>query len=67
MAAAPPADLPNSIEELRALVLLQQDQLADQAATYEQALTTQKQEISRQTREITKQTQTVFEYREEVS
>jgi len=27
MAAAPPADLPNSIEELRALVLLQQGQL----------------------------------------
>ena len=67
MVTATPVDLPDSIEELRALALRQQDQLADQVATYEQMLTTQKQELTRQKQEITKQAQTVVEYREEVS
>jgi transposase len=67
MTTATPAELPDSIEELRALALLQQDQLADQAATYEQMLATQQQMLTKQEQEITKQEQTVFEYREEVS
>ena len=55
MVAAPPADPPDSIEELGALVLLQKGQLCDWAATYEQKLAMQKQE------------EAVSEYSEEVS
>jgi transposase len=67
MATTTPAGLPDSIEELRALALLQQDQLADQAATYEQMLETQKQMLETQKQELTTQAQTVSEYSEEVS
>jgi len=46
MGTTAPAELPDSVEELRALVLLQQEQNADQARAYESTVSAYSEEIA---------------------
>jgi uncharacterized coiled-coil protein SlyX len=76
-----PADLPGSIEDLRALIFLQAEEheeekqqlelkVAEQEqsiAKQEQSIAEQEQSIAKQEQEIAKQEQTVSEYSEEIS
>jgi len=71
---ATPADLPDSIEDLRALLFLQAEeheeekqQLKLKVVEQEQAIAKREQEIAEQEQEIAKQEQTVSEYSEEIS
>ncbi len=56
MVTTTPADLPDSVEELRALVLVQQDQIAERDV-----------QLSEHSEEISKHEQTVSEYSTEIS
>jgi transposase len=63
----PPADLPDSIEDLRALVLLQAEKHDEEKQQCERKVSEQEQAIAKQEQEIVKQEQTVSAYSEEIS
>ena len=62
-----PADLPDSVEDLRALVLLQTEKHEEEKQQLERKVSEQEQAITDHEQVIAKQEQTVSEYSEEIS
>jgi transposase len=62
-----PADLPDSIEDLRALVLLQAEKHEEEKQQFELKVSEQEQAIADQEQAIAKQEQMVSEYSEEIT